>query len=44
MTSLMSTFNGLAHERISGYLHIKKQKALQKASGVIERNVALARN
>ena len=39
VTALVTSFIWLAYERISSYLHVKRQKAIQKASRAIGRNV-----
>ena len=39
-----ASFTGLTYERIISYLHIKRQKALQKAFWKMERNLDLDRN
>ena len=44
MTSLVTSFIGLAFEELSSYLHNKRQKALQKAFHAKERKVNLERN
>ena len=43
-TSFIVSFTGWAYARISGYLHIKRQIALQAVFGARERNVDLTRN
>ena len=44
ITTSVIGFIGLAYEEISSYLHNKRQKDLQKAFDVMERNVNLERN